>query len=212
MHRTQEQFIQLAIAKSAIKFGEFKLKSGRMSPYFFNAGLICDGDGLKLLGQLYAEKLLESEISFNHLFGPAYKGLPLATATSIALSERGHPVSVTFNRKEVKTHGEGGELIGAPLAGETIMIDDVITAGTAFRQSQQLIKRNNGFLKAVIIALDRCERGTGKNRAIDEINSEGIQVFSIATIFDVVDYLKKKDEKDKVETLEKYLTENAIKI
>lgn len=210
MQQTKEQFIQLAIDKGAIQFGEFKLKSGRMSPYFFNAGLICDGDGLKRFGQLYAEKLLDSQISFNNLFGPAYKGLPLATATSIALAERNYPVSVTFNRKEAKKHGEGGELIGAPLTGETIMIDDVITAGTAFRQSQELISKNKGILKAVIIALDRCERGVGQTRAIDDIQSEGIEVLSIATIFDVVEFLKKKGESKQVETLDKYLKENTL--
>ena len=133
----------------------------------------------------------------------------MATATAIALAEENHDVTVTFNRKEIKAHGEGGELIGAPFSGETIMIDDVITAGTAFRQSQEIIKLNKGNLKGVIIALDRCERGAGKNKTIDDIQSEGIQVLSIASIYDVVAYLKNCGEDEKVGSLEAYLSENT---
>ncbi len=197
-------FIKLALDCQVLKFGEFTLKSGRISPYFFNAGLFYQGNALRQLGQFYAKTLLEHQAEFDHLFGPAYKGLPLATATAIALAELGQETTVTFNRKEVKNHGEGGQLIGAPLTGKTIVIDDVITAGTAFRESQILIKENGGQLTGVIIALDRCERGLTQESALAEIKAQGIHVYSIITLFDLIDYLKSTHQNEQVKKLEAY--------
>ena len=143
-------------------------------------------------------------MDFQHLFGPAYKGLPLATTTAVALAELGINATVTFNRKEVKTHGEGGQLIGAPLTGKTVIIDDVITAGTAFREAQQFILENGGTLTAVIIALDRCERGITHQSTLDEIQAQGIQVLSIITLFDLIDYLREHNEHQLVQRLDAY--------
>lgn len=204
MDYTKSSFIKLALECGVLKFGTFHLKSGRISPYFFNAGLFYQAKALQELGRFYAQTLLQQKISFEHLFGPAYKGLPLATATAIALAESGRDVSVTFNRKEVKDHGEGGQLIGAPLKGNTFIIDDVITAGTAFRESQTLIKAKGGHLTGVIIALDRCEQGLGKQSALDEIKAQGIQVLSIITLFDLIDYLRMLDHSEQVSALVRY--------
>jgi orotate phosphoribosyltransferase len=204
MDHLKEAFIRLALECNVLKFGEFTLKSGRLSPYFFNAGLFYQGRALQRLGQFYAKTLMQYKINFQHLFGPAYKGFPLATATAIALAEMDIDVSVTFNRKEVKPHGEGGQLIGAPLTGKTIIIDDVITAGTAFREAQQLIHLNGGQLSAVIIALDRCERGVSEKSALSEIQAQGIQVISIITFHDLLDYLRQHQEYYQVEQLEHY--------
>lgn len=206
MNHTKSSFIKLALDSQVLKFGEFTLKSGRISPYFFNAGLFYQGNSLRQLGQFYAQTLLEQHVEFDHLFGPAYKGLPLATATAVALDELGKDVTVTFNRKEIKSHGEGGQLIGAPLTGKTIIIDDVITAGTAFRESQTLIKENGGTLTAVIIALDRCERGLTEKSTLAEIKEQGIEVFSIINLFDLIEYLNNANEKDQVKKLEAYQT------
>ncbi|MDP3268813.1 MAG: orotate phosphoribosyltransferase [Legionella sp.] len=204
MNHTKSSFIKLALDCQALRFGEFTLKSGRISPYFFNAGLFYQGNALKKLGTFYANILLEQKVDFEHLFGPAYKGLPLATATAIALTEAGKECTVTFNRKEFKGHGEGGQLIGAPLTGKTIIIDDVITAGTAFRESQKLIKEHNGDLTGVIIALDRCERGTGAQSTLAEIQSEGIKVFSIINLYDLIEYLKNNGQFEQVKKMEAY--------
>ncbi len=197
-------FIKLALDCQVLKFGEFTLKSGRISPYFFNAGLFYQGNALWQLGQFYAKTLIEHQAQFEHLFGPAYKGLPLTTATAIALAELGQETTVTFNRKEVKDHGEGGQLIGAPLTGRTIIVDDVITAGTAFRESQVLIKENGGQLTGVVIALDRCERGLTKESTLTEIKAQGIEVYSIITLFDLIDYLKNANQSEYVQKLEAY--------
>lgn len=204
MNQTKSSFIKLALECQVLKFGEFTLKSGRLSPYFFNAGLFYQGDSLRQLGQFYARTLLEQEVEFEHLFGPAYKGIPLATATAVALAEMGKNITVTFNRKEAKTHGEGGQLIGSPLQGKTLIIDDVITAGTAFRESQTLIKDNGGILSSVIIALDRCERGLTDKSAISEIRSQGIDVYSIINLFDLIEYLKTIKQDEQVKKLEAY--------
>lgn len=204
MEPYKKAFIRLALESHVLKFGEFILKSGRSSPYFFNAGLFYQGDSLKQVGQFYAQTLMKHQVDFQHLFGPAYKGLPLATATSIALADLGITSTVTFNRKEVKAHGEGGQLIGSPLTGKTVIIDDVITAGTAFREAQQLIKDHGGQLTAVIIALDRCERGLSEQSTLTEIQNQGIQVFSIITLFDLIEYLKELGETMEVERLEQY--------
>jgi orotate phosphoribosyltransferase len=207
----KEAFIRLTLESKALKFGEFKLKSGRVSPYFFNAGLIYKGQALRSLGQFYANALVESQLEFQHLFGPAYKGLPLATSTAIALADMGVETTVTFNRKETKDHGEGGQLIGSSLSGNTIIIDDVITAGTAFRQAQDLIKENKGILTGVIIALDRCERGAGSKSALKEIEAQGIKVISLITIFDLLDYLAEHGEQKQVDKLSSYLEKYANK-
>ncbi|QBR84051.1 orotate phosphoribosyltransferase [Legionella israelensis] len=201
---SKEDFIRLALNYQVLKFGEFTLKSGRVSPYFFNAGLFYHGEALHKLGKFYANVLLENHVKFDHLFGPAYKGLPLATATSIALAEFGKPSTVTFNRKEMKTHGEGGQLIGSPLHGRTIIIDDVITAGTAFREAQSLINANGGKLTGVVIALDRCERGISNESAIAEIKQQGIEVYSIITLFDLIEYLRANKLNQEVDKLMTY--------
>ncbi|KTD57437.1 orotate phosphoribosyltransferase [Legionella santicrucis] len=204
MNHTKSAFIKLALDCQVLKFGEFILKSGRKSPYFFNAGLFYQGSTLRQLGQFYAKTLLEHQAQLEHLFGPAYKGLPLATATAIALSELGKEATVTFNRKEIKDHGEGGQLIGAPLTGKTVIVDDVITAGTAFRESQTLIKEHGGQLTGVIIALDRCERGLTNESTLSEIKAQGIEVYSIITLFDLIDYLKSSNQDEQVKKLEDY--------
>ncbi|MGQ3889498.1 orotate phosphoribosyltransferase [Legionella sp. CNM-1927-20] len=201
---TKEAFIELALSYNVLKFGNFTLKSGRQSPYFFNAGLFYHGQALKKLGQFYAKTLVEHNINCSHLFGPAYKGLPLATATSIALADYGINATVTFNRKEAKDHGEGGILIGAPLTGDTIIIDDVITAGTAFREAQILIQENGGSLTTVIIALDRCERGLTEQSAISEIRKQGIQVLSIINVHDLITYLESKQLSEELKQLQHY--------
>lgn len=204
MNHTKSSFIKLALDCHVLKFGEFTLKSGRISPYFFNAGLFYQGNALRQLGQFYAQTLLDNKVEFEHLFGPAYKGLPLATTTAVALAEQGKNITVTFNRKEVKNHGEGGQLIGAPLTGKTVIIDDVITAGTAFRESQTLIKENGGQLTGVIIALDRCEQGVTEKSTLSEIKAMGINVYSIINLFDLIDYLKNVSESEQVKKLEAY--------
>lgn len=207
MNPIKETFIRLALDHQVLKFGEFTLKSGRKSPYFFNAGLFYQGTALRQVGQIYADTLIQQHVTFEQLFGPAYKGLPLATATAIALAERGIEATVTFNRKEIKSHGEGGALIGAPLSGKTIIIDDVITAGTAFRESQQLINQHGGQLTAVLIALDRCERGVGHQSTLTEIRNQGIAVYSIITLFDLIDYLQQNGHEQQVELLNTYQQE-----
>lgn len=210
MNFTKEAFIRLALKCDVLKFGKFTLKSGRLSPYFFNAGLFYQGNALRLLGQFYANALLQAKLDFKHLFGPAYKGLPLATAAAIALAEKNVDVTVTFNRKEAKDHGEGGQLIGAPLTGDTVIIDDVITAGTAFREAQRLIQNNGGKVKAVVIALDRCERGQHDHSALEEIRAQGIEVLSIITLFDLIDYLNHEGEQEQVGYLKDYQRQYGI--
>ena len=204
MKALKAAFIRLALDSQVLKFGEFTLKSGRISPYFFNAGLFYQGQALLKIGDYYAETMINHNINVQHLFGPAYKGLPLATTTAIALANKGIDTTVTFNRKEIKTHGEGGQLIGSPLTGKTAIIDDVITAGTAFREAQALIKHYGGDLSAVIIALDRCERGAGEQSTLAEIQAQGIQVASIITVFDLIDYLKDQGEHQQVQSMQAY--------
>ena len=204
MNTTKDDFIRLALSCNALKFGEFTLKSGRLSPYFFNMGLFYHGTTLRDLGQFYADTWLLNQLKEQQIFGPAYKGLPLATTTSIALANHGIQTTVTFNRKEVKDHGEGGKLIGAPLTGNTVIIDDVITAGTACREAQQIINDNGGKLTSVIIALDRCERGLGKKSSIQEIQEQGINVYSIITLFDLINFLNKQGNTEQANCLIEY--------
>jgi orotate phosphoribosyltransferase len=192
MRAYQKEFIELILAKQVLRFGEFTLKSGRTSPYFFNAGMISDGESLGVLGNCYAEAILGASVGFVMLFGPAYKGIPLGTAAAIALATRhGRNVPVAFNRKEAKTHGEGGSLVGAPLAGRVLIVDDVITAGTAVRESIELIQDAGASLAGVVLALDRQERGQGPQSAVQEVQSTfSVPVITISTLDDLISHLE----------------------
>lgn len=190
----QREFIEFALTKQVLRFGEFTLKSGRTSPYFFNAGLFNTGGDLARLGRFYAQALADSNIEFDLLFGPAYKGIPIATTTAVALADH-HDMDIPycFNRKEAKTHGEGGSLVGSPLQGKIMLVDDVITAGTAIRESMEIIKAHGAELSGVLIALDRQEKGQGELSAIQEVEHDfGTQVIAIVTLADVVTYLEEK--------------------
>jgi orotate phosphoribosyltransferase len=192
----QLAFIDLALARRALRFGQFTLKSGRESPYFFNAGLFSDGEAAAILGRCYAAALIRSEIAFDMLFGPAYKGIPLVTATAIAFSER-HRRSVpyAFNRKEAKEHGEGGNIVGSALAGRVVIVDDVIAAGTAKRESVDLIRAAGATPVAVLLALDRQERGLGARSAAQELEAEhGIRCVSILTLDGLVEALGRRTD------------------
>jgi orotate phosphoribosyltransferase len=191
MQPHQRRFIDLALARSALRFGRFTLKSGRESPYFFNAGLFNDGESLAVLGECYASALQASGVQFDMLFGPAYKGIPLVAATAVALASRhGRNVPWAFNRKETKDHGEGGQMVGCPLAGKVVIVDDVITAGTAIRESVELIRRAGAEPVAVLLALDRQERGQGERSAVQEVAEEfGLRCVSLLTLGDLIDML-----------------------
>ncbi|GAB4438684.1 MAG: orotate phosphoribosyltransferase [Rhodocyclaceae bacterium] len=187
------EFIDFALGRGVLRFGEFRTKAGRMSPYFFDAGLFDDGASLGRLGELYASAILASGISFDMLFGPAYKGIALAAASAIARAARGRNVPFFFNRKEAKDHGEGGVLIGAPARGRVLIIDDVISAGTSVRESVELITRAGAQPAGVVIALDRMERGQGSRSAVQEVrDTYGIPVTSVATLDDLIDYLAER--------------------
>jgi orotate phosphoribosyltransferase len=187
----KKEFIEFAIERKVLRFGEFTLKSGRLSPYFFNAGLFNTGGDLAKLGRYYAAALQAANVDFNVLFGPAYKGIPIATTTAVALAnDYNLDVPYCFNRKEAKLHGEGGNLVGSPLLGKIMLVDDVITAGTAIRESMQLIAQHDASLAGVLIALDRQERGQGELSAIQEVERDfDTHVISIVTLADVVAYL-----------------------
>ena len=191
----RQAFIEFAIDRKVLCFGKFKTKAGRMSPYFFNAGLFNDGDSLRQLGQFYAKAILAAEIPFNMLFGPAYKGIPLVSSIAIALAAMGHNYPFCFNRKEIKDHGEGGIAVGAPLSGRVLVVDDVISAGTSVRESVELITTANATPCGVVIALDRMERGSGTLSAVQEVNTtHGIPVISIINLNDLIDYLQTRRE------------------
>ena len=192
MKAYQEEFLNFAIGQGVLRFGEFTLKSGRISPYFFNAGLFSTGKDLARLGEFYAAAIQAANIQYDVLFGPAYKGIPIATTVAIALSNQfGIDKPVCFNRKEAKDHGEGGNLIGSPLQGEILLVDDVITAGTAIRESMRLIEINHARLSAVMIALNRQERGKGELSAIQEVERDyRCQVFSIIDLSDLLQFLQ----------------------
>ncbi len=194
MKNYQREFIEFALAKNVLRFGEFTLKSGRTSPYFFNAGLFNTGGDLAKLGRYYASALADSNIEFDLLFGPAYKGIPIATTTAVALADHhDRDIPYCFNRKEAKTHGEGGSLVGSPLEGKIMLVDDVITAGTAIRESMEIIKAHGAELSGVLIALDRQEKGQGELSAIQEVERDfGTQVISIVTLADLINYLEEK--------------------
>ena len=191
MQTYQRDFIRFAIERGVLRFGQFTLKSGRVSPYFFNAGLFDSGLALAKLGRFYAAAVVNSGISFDVLFGPAYKGIPLAATTAVALADQ-HQLDVPwcFNRKEAKDHGEGGSLVGAPLAGDVLIIDDVITAGTAIREVMQIINAQQAKAAGVLIALNREERGNGELSAIQEVERDfGIPVVSIVSLTQVLEFL-----------------------
>ena len=193
MQEFKSAFLELAIDRKVLLFGEFKTKAGRMSPYFFNAGQFNDGTSLKKLGEFYAKAILSSGLAFDGLFGPAYKGIPLVTAVSIALAAEGRNVPVTYNRKEAKDHGEGGTLVGAPLQGNILIVDDVISAGTSVRESVELIHAAGAKPCGVAIALDRMERGQGHLSAVQEVARDyGMPVVSIVDLDDLTHYLTGK--------------------
>ena len=196
MENYKQQFIEFALARQVLKFGEFTLKSGRISPYFFNAGLFNQGADLARLGEFYAAALQDAGLQYDMIFGPAYKGIPIASAVSIALFNRfdiNKPVC--FNRKETKDHGEGGNLIGSPLRGKVLLVDDVITAGTAIRESMQIIQANKAQLSAVLIALNRQERGNGELSAIQEVERDyQCDVLSIIDFADLMAFIETQPE------------------
>lgn len=191
MQQYQLTFIELALKREALRFGRFTLKSGRESPYFFNAGLFNDGESLATLGKCYAAAIVHSGIGFDMIFGPAYKGIPLAASTAVALAcEQGRSVPYAFNRKEVKDHGEGGRIVGAPLAGRVLLVDDVITAGTAVRESLGIVRAATALPVGVVLALDRQERGQGPLSAVQELErSEGLKCVSIVTLAGLIEAL-----------------------
>jgi orotate phosphoribosyltransferase len=213
MQAYQRDFIRFAIERGVLRFGEFTLKSGRVSPYFFNAGLFNSGLALAQLGRFYAAAVVESGIAFDVLFGPAYKGIPLAAATAVALAEQ-HQLDMPwcFNRKEAKTHGEGGSLVGAPLQGRVLIVDDVITAGTAIREVMQIIQSQNAQAAGVLIALNREERGQGELSAIQEVERDfGMPVISIVSLAQVLEYLADDAElKQHLPAVEAYRAQYGI--
>src|SRR5262245_61708789 len=187
MSAFRQEFLAFALARDVLRFGDFVTKAGRRTPYFFNAGLFCDGASLRELGRFYAEAWLASGVAADQLFGPAYKGITLAAATAIALAEKGRNLPYSFNRKEAKDHGEGGSVVGAPLAGRVLIVDDVITAGTSVRESVELIRAHGAEPAGVLIALDRMERGRGSASAVEEVRTTyGIPVVAIATLDDLM--------------------------
>src|SRR5574340_517694 len=196
MFKFRQDFIRFAVQQKVLRFGEFQTKAGRLSPYFFNAGLFNDGASLGRLAQFYAQTLLAAEragrVRFDMLFGPAYKGITLASATAVALAHDGRNVAFAFNRKEAKDHGEGGTLIGAPLSGRVVIVDDVISAGTSVRESVDLIRAHGAEPAGVAIALDRMERGTGAKSAVQEVREQyDIPVAAVVTLDDLVEFLER---------------------
>lgn len=196
MQQYQQQFIEFALSRNVLKFGEFTLKSGRVSPYFFNAGLFNSGEDLARLGEFYAQAIQAQQLDYDVIFGPAYKGIPIATAAATALYHQfAINKPVCFNRKEAKDHGEGGNLIGSPLQGKVLLIDDVITAGTAIRESMQLIEANQATLAGVMIALDRQEKGKSDLSAIQEVERDyHCDVSSIITLEHLLTYLQQSEQ------------------
>jgi orotate phosphoribosyltransferase len=195
MHAYRQDFIRFALTQKVLRFGEFQTKAGRLSPYFFNSGLFQDGAALRELCQFYAQAIMASGVAFDMLFGPAYKGIPLASGTAVMLAEQGRNVPYCFNRKEAKDHGEGGTTRGAPLQGRVLIIDDVISAGTSVRESIELIKAAGAAPAGVVIALDRMERGQGELSAVQEVEKNyGIPVISIAALDDLLGFLSGQPE------------------
>lgn len=213
MHQFQKDFLQFSIESDVLKFGEFTLKSGRISPYFFNAGLFNTGLRLARLGQYYAEAIVAAELEFDVLFGPAYKGIPLVSSVAIALSEQhGIDKPWVFNRKEAKDHGEGGMLVGSELAGKVLVIDDVITAGTAIRESLELINEAGASLAAVCVSIDRQERGKSELSAIQEIQRDhNARVVTIANLDTIVNFIESQPMEDDILTaIKAYRSEYGV--
>jgi len=200
------EFIEFAIQRDVLKFGEFTLKSGRKSPYFFNAGLFQDGESLARLGQYYAQALQASAVSYDVLFGPPYKGIPLVSATAIGLSTHyQRNVPYAYSRKEEKKHGEGGQLVGAEITGRVMIVDDIITAGTAIRGAIDLIQEQTGQVAGVVVAIDRQEKGSGQLSAIEEVEQEfQVPVISIVKFADIIEYLSAQSSKDQIERMLAY--------
>ncbi|WP_439134502.1 orotate phosphoribosyltransferase [Pseudomaricurvus sp.] len=213
MQQYQRDFIQLAIDHEALCFGEFTLKSGRTSPYFFNAGKFQTGAALAALGRFYADALEASGVAYDVVFGPAYKGIPLAATTSVALSDKhGKDMPYCFNRKEAKDHGEGGSLVGAPLQGKILIVDDVITAGTAVREVMSIIKAEGAEPAAVLIGLNRQEKGQGELSAIQEVEQDyGIPVVSIVCLEDIITFLLEQGgQQDMVDKIREYRVQYGV--
>lgn len=211
MYDYQSRFVDYCLQRGALRFGEFKLKSGRVSPYFFNAGIFNRGADLAALAEFYADAIAQSGVEFDLLFGPAYKGIPLAAISASALFQM-HQIDVpyAFNRKEAKDHGEGGSIVGADIAGRVMIIDDVITAGTAIREAIALIEAHDARVCAVTIALDRQEKGQGEISAIQELEQQGLQVISIIKLDHILEYLEKSGDNDQREAIERYRSQYGI--
>ncbi|WP_153110655.1 orotate phosphoribosyltransferase [Propionivibrio limicola] len=208
----RQEFIEFALAQNVLRFGEFKTKAGRLSPYFFNAGLFNDGNALDRLSQFYAKAIVASGIAPDMLFGPAYKGIPLVAVSALALARDGHNLPFAFNRKEVKDHGEGGNIIGAPLSDRVLIVDDVISAGTSVRESVEIIRAAGATPCGVVIALDRMERGTGELSAVQEVERDyGIPVVAVATLDDLMAYLEQRsDFEDYRQAVARYREEYGV--
>lgn len=207
----QKQFLELCISKGILKFGEFQLKSGRISPYFFNAGLFNKGSELHALGNFYAQAIQQADIDIDVIFGPAYKGIPLAAITASSLfAEHQRDIPYAFDRKEKKDHGEGGQIVGAELQGDILIIDDVITAGTAIRQSMNLIESYGAKATAVTIALDRQERGQGETSAIQELEQQGMTVIPIIKLEDILGYLEQQGDEENLTAVRAYRDQYGI--
>jgi orotate phosphoribosyltransferase len=209
----KQEFLRFAIAKQVLCFGEYKTKAGRLSPYFFNAGLFNDGASLSQLSKFYAKAVLDSGVTFDMIFGPAYKGIPLVAGVSMALADAGKNFPFAYNRKEVKDHGEGGTLVGSPLKGSVLIVDDVISAGTSVRESVELIRKSGAKPAGVLIALDRMEKGAGDLSAVQEVNRDyGIPVIAIANLNDLVNYLAPQQEmKSNLQRLQQYRDQYGIR-
>ena len=212
MQDYQTEFLNFALEKGVLRFGEFTLKSGRISPYFFNAGLFNSGSALARLGRFYAQAIVDSGIQFDVLYGPAYKGIPLAAVTAAALYDH-HQIDIpyAFNRKEAKSHGEGGSIVGHALEGQILIIDDVITAGTAIRESMDIIEAEGAKPAGVVIALDRQEKGKGDKSAIQEVEQDyGIPVASIAKLENVIGFLEQQGDADHLANIRAYRDQYGI--
>lgn len=212
MHDYQRRFIELALDHEVLKFGRFTLKSGRVSPYFFNLGQINTGEGLRELASAYADALLQSNMKVDMLFGPAYKGIPLVAALATALAERGFDLPWAYNRKEVKDHGEGGLIVGAEPRGRTLIVDDVLTAGTAMREAVRLLSQAGARPVAALVALDRCERGPDGHSAVKEVERQtGMQVLSLVTVQDVMVFLEMRPAlADSLAAMREYLAQFGV--